>query len=257
DTGAFPPWQHLLSGKELTQDGASMGDTIATIAARSKLERVAAYRQLQGTPRQLCLLSGRTLDELDLPGAANVRPTDQTESRMVVPDVASGTGTAYVVGRMSGERLAILPADCAKATLLTLMLDQGSIGATGAALSIFHQGKMIHARFDKIHRVIRDLKNAEKQCMDSLFMVCKMWSAYLYGMDNRKYLHHIAKYGNMPCDSIAETQAIFDNVLQMESFKNKMSQPKQANWFAWNKAAHEQIPEFWATKMVLESQLDD
>eukprot|EP00959_Pyramimonas_sp_CCMP1952_P113807 2379338-Pyramimonas_sp.AAC.1 len=67
------------------------------------------------------------------------------------------------------------------------MLDQGSIGATGAALSIFHQGKMIHARFDKIHRVIRDLKNAEKQCMDSLFMVCKMWSAYLYGMDNRPF----------------------------------------------------------------------
>ena len=43
----------------------------------------------------------------------------------------------------------------------------------------------------------------------------------------------------------------------MDSFINKMSQPKQANWFAWNKAAHEQIPEFWATKMVLESQLED
>ena len=118
-------------------------------------------------------------------------------------------------------------------------------------------------------------------------MVCKMWSAYLYGMNNRpfnsganftkkkrfltvfsqtsdidspvfrKYLHRIAKEWKMPCDSRAEIQAIFDNVLQMDSFNNKMSQPKQANWFAWNKAAHEQIPEFWATKMVLESQLDD
>ena len=61
----------------------------------------------------------------------------------------------------------------------------------------------------------------------------------------------------MPCDSREEIKAIFDNVLQMDSFKNKMSQPKQANWFAWNKAAHEQIPEFWGTKMALESQLDD
>ena len=114
-----------------------------------------------------------------------------------------------------------------------------------------------------------------------------MWSAYLYGMNNRpfnsganftkkkrfltvfsqtsdidspvfrKYLHRIAKEWKMPCDSKTEIQAIFDNVLQMDSFNNKMSQPKQANWFAWNKAAHEQIPEFWGTKMVLESQLDD
>ena len=50
---------------------------------------------------------------------------------------------------------------------------------------------------------------------------------------------------------------IYDKVLQMDWFTHKMSQPKQANWFAWNKAAHEQIPEFWATKMVLESQLED
>jgi hypothetical protein len=96
-----------LPGKELTQDDAAMDDTIATIAARNKLERVAAYRQLQGTSHQLYLLSGRTLDEFDLPDAANVRPTDQTGSRIVVPDVASGTDTAYMVDRMSGERLAI------------------------------------------------------------------------------------------------------------------------------------------------------
>eukprot|EP00959_Pyramimonas_sp_CCMP1952_P019808 418447-Pyramimonas_sp.AAC.1 len=81
-----------------------------------------------------------------------------------------------MVDGMSGERLAILPADCAKVPLLTLVLDQGSTGTAGAAFSIVHQGKMIHARFGKIQRVIRDLKNAEKKCMESLFMVCKMWS---------------------------------------------------------------------------------
>ena len=111
-----------------------------------------------GTSHQLYLLSGRTLDEFDLPDAANVRPTDQDESRIVVPDAASGTDTAYMVDRASGERLQVLPADCTKVPLLTLMLDQGSIGTAGAAFSIFHQGKMFHPRFDKIHRVIRDLK---------------------------------------------------------------------------------------------------
>ena len=139
-----------------------MDDTIAAQAARNKLERVAAYRQLQGTSHQLYLLSGRTLDEFDLPDAANVRPTDQGESRIVVPDAASGTDTAYMVDMASGERLQVLPADCTKVPLLTLMLDQGSIGTAGAAFSIFHQGKMLHPRFDKIHRVIRDLKTQRR-----------------------------------------------------------------------------------------------
>ena len=183
DTGAFPPWQHLLPGSELTPDDAAMDDNLATIAARNKLERVASYRQLQGTSHQLHLLSGRTLDDFDLPAAANVRPTDENESRIVVPDAASGRDISYIVDRTSGARLAVLPHDCAKVPLLTLMLDQGSIGTAGAAFSIFHQGKMVHVRFDKIHRIIRDLKNAEKHCMDSVFMVCKMWSAYLYGMN--------------------------------------------------------------------------
>eukprot|EP00959_Pyramimonas_sp_CCMP1952_P197929 4139762-Pyramimonas_sp.AAC.1 len=71
-----------------------MGDAIATLAARNKLERVASPRQLQGRSHQLRPLPGRARDELDLPGAANARPADQTESRTVVPDVASGADAA-------------------------------------------------------------------------------------------------------------------------------------------------------------------
>ena len=125
-------------------DDASMADNIAIIAARNKLEHVASYRQLQGTPHELHLLSGRTLDDFDLPAAANVRPTDQSESRIVVPDAESGRDLSYIVDRTSGERRLVVPHDCAKVPLVTLMLDQGSIGAAGAALSIFPQGKMLH-----------------------------------------------------------------------------------------------------------------
>ena len=118
-----------------------MGDAIAAIAAKNKLERVSAYRQLQGTSHQLYQLSGRTLDEFDLPHAANVRPTNQTESRIVVADVERGTETAYMVDRTTGRRLAILPAECTTVPLLTLMLDQGSIGTAGAAFIIFPSGQ--------------------------------------------------------------------------------------------------------------------
>ena len=94
-----------------------------------------------GTPHQLHLLSGRTLDDFDLPAAANVRPTDQNESRIVVPDAASGRDISYIVDRTYGERLSVLPRDCAKVPLLTLTLDQASIGAAGGSVFYIPSGQ--------------------------------------------------------------------------------------------------------------------
>ena len=57
--------------------------------------------------------------------------------------------------------------------------------------------------------------------------------------------------------SVEERQRILDQVLTMESFSNHLGHPKQSNWFARNKAVHEQIGEYHAGKMVYESQLTD
>ena len=60
----------------------------------------------------------------------------------------------------------------------------------------------------------------------------------------------IAKAWNKPCQTEAEKETLFNEVLEMKSFNQKGGQPKVSNWFAWNKMAHEQMPEFFATKMV-------
>ena len=59
----------------------------------------------------------------------------------------------------------------------------------------------------------------------------------------------------MPCDTREEQQAIFNKVAAMKSFHSKGGQPKISNWFSWNSKAHEEIPDFWATKMVFECVL--
>ena len=70
-----------------------------------------------------------------------------------------------------------------------------------------------------------------------------------------KYLPKIARQWKMPYGTVSDKQAIFDRVLEMDSFTKHLGHPKVANWFAWNRSAYEQMPEFNAAKMVKESQL--
>ncbi len=114
-----------------------------------------------------------------------------------------------------------------------------------------------------------------------------MWSAYLYGLNNRpfnsganftlkgrlldlfklrvtiespvfvKHMCRIAKAWDLPCETAEERQVILDRVCSMRSFTTKRGQPKVSNWFAWNKCAHEQMDEFHATKMVFEDHLPE
>ena len=73
----------------------------------------------------------------------------------------------------------------------------------------------------------------------------------------RKYLGKLAITWHMPSDTVSEQQDIFHRLFQMQTFTKKDSHPKQANWFAWNRCASiTQLGEFWATRMVYESQLD-
>ena len=53
----------------------------------------------------------------------------------------------------------------------------------GSAAAAFH---IIWAKFDKIHRVIRDLKLAEA-CCNKIFEKTKLWSTYLYGLNDRPF----------------------------------------------------------------------
>ena len=61
----------------------------------------------------------------------------------------------------------------------------------------------------------------------------------------------------MPCDSVAEQQAILNEMSELKSFRQKLRQPKVSNWFAWNGMAKEQMREFNATKCIFALVYED
>jgi len=286
------PWQLLIPGKGLTPWDVvkgEMDEEFIRFASRNGLERVAAFKQLQGYSNQLRVMSAYsnpslTLYSFRLPQTFTLRPVNAMEGRKTLR--LGDQDISYIVDTRTKVRIAILPTQPIKVRLLTLQLDQGSIGSAGAAFCMFHMHLMVMAVFDKIHRLIRDIKGAENDCCKKMFTKAKLWSAYLFSLNKRpfggggnatlkqrwmgifeqtedihskvfvKYLPKIAKAWNMPYSTTEEKQAIFNKVLLLESFSKHLSHPKLANWFAWNKSAHEQLPEFFAAKMVFESQVE-
>lgn len=261
-------------------------------AAEHKLERVASWRQLQGYSQQLHLM-GRycqpplSLASFHLPQDFHIRPVASNEQRGTVALHSTSTSASYFVNKVSKERIRILPDSPVLAPLLVIMLDQGGPGMAGVSYMNFKLNMMVFGKYDKIHRLIRDLKGAENGCCGKIFTKTKLWSAYLYSLNKRpfgsganateksclmnvfantvfidspvflKHLSAIARAWKMPSDTPLERQAILTKVLDMGSFRKHLSHPKLANWFAWNDSADQQMKEFFAAKMVYESQLFD
>jgi hypothetical protein len=282
--GFVPPWQELVPGKQVIKGEMVLDNRAEFFRQQNKLERVNAYRQLQGLSHQIHLLSGKRLklDSFQLPREANIRPIAAGEERHLVET----PGDFHVVlrNRITGEEVRVLPPGLDRVKLLLLQLDQGAIGAAGVSFLEFELGYMVTAKFDKIHRLIRDMKGAAQTV--AIFEKTKLWAAYLYTFNKRpfgsgahgtlkqrlmnifiatvttnspvflKYLPRLAKAWKMPMETYEDRDNILKCVFAMRSFENHLSSPKMQNWFAWNKCCHQQMPDYWATKLVFEAVLD-
>jgi len=278
--------QIIPPGKHLTRMDHDMPHEVAVLAAKRKLERVAAFRQMQAISHQLHHLTqgSITLDHFVLPDNVNLRPVAPHEVRFVrkgdVQDAACVQGDDN-----DGGIKQVLPDDFVDAPLLVLSLDQGSIGAAGVAYAINELDMMLSCRFDKFHRLVRDMKLALAHCVDGVFLKTQLFSAYIYGLNYKpfgtggfsslkqrllqvflattdiysdiwcKYKHQIGVDLNMPSSSDDESQALFEAVASLPSFHHKLSFPKLGRWLSWNNSAHEYMPEFTATKMLFEHHL--
>ena len=283
----LPPYQHLLPGKLVTSNDCVLAEDMVPLAAERKLERVATYRQLQGYSNQIRWASDDklTLKDFMPPTSCCLDPVQHNEFRYSVEQ--GSKRVSFIKNKTTGAIRAVLPADVDAINTLILGLDEGSIGTAGVAAAAFKMKATVWAKFDKIHRVIRDMKLAESDCCGKVFAKAKLWSAYLFGLNNRpfgsgsnhtmkqrlldlfqvservesevfqKYVTRIAKELERSCDSREDQQAIFDELLELKSFTQKLGQPKVSNWFAWNKMAKEQMREFSATKCIFEAVYAD
>ena len=86
-----------------------MLDIVDEIRADHKLQRVAAFRQLQGISHQVNLLtSGRmTVDHFELPSTCNVRPVGAHEKREIVNQGERNLHVIVITD--AGSRLPVIP----------------------------------------------------------------------------------------------------------------------------------------------------
>jgi len=183
--GLYPPFQDIKPGSYVLRGEANLDDNMMALALERKLERVSSFRQVQAVSHQVHQLSkGReNVDSFKLPPGCNVRPVRQNEVRCTASD-ATGNH-AHIRDNETGQQHPVLSPGLVDVKLLLLQLDHGSIGAAGVAKLELHDGRMITARFDKIHRVIRCLKNAAGKV--PIFVKTKLWSAYLYSFNKRPF----------------------------------------------------------------------
>ena len=130
--GMHMPWQDLIPGKTLTPADADMDETELKYAAKHKLERVAAWRQLQGYSNQLRgVTSGRVnMKSFSMPEDSNVRALRPREKRVTANNPHQDV--AYIVDA-AGKRRKVLPSAPDTIPLLVLGLDQGGVGAAGCS----------------------------------------------------------------------------------------------------------------------------
>lgn len=280
--------QIMPPGKDITHyDQSAMPSHIAQLCAERKLQRVAAWRQLQCLSNQISILSKgtKTLDSFQLGNDVLVKvvPQDGSSVRIARKGDVGGTDTALIV--RDGVAVNVLPEGLNDVPLLVVGLDQGSIGAAGMAFAINVNDSMMHVKFDKFHRIIRDLKLSYLHCCKSCFQKAQLYSSYLWSLNykpfgsggfltlkNRllttflaveseqseiflKYVERIATDLGMPCESEADIASVWAAIAELESFHKKQSLPKQGRWFSWNESCQENLTEYWASRVIYEHHL--
>jgi len=154
------------------------------------------------------------------------------------------------------------------------------------AFGKYKLGLLLWANFDKIHRLVNDIKLSLKNCLCGVFMLAQFYSAYIFGVAYkpfgtgafmaqkmqlhemflvcedtssdiwRKYEDYMATAWHMPCSSDTDRDALWDEFANLPGFKNKMSFPKLARWFSWHECFVQQVDEYHATRMVYERHVD-
>ena len=273
--------QNMVPGKTIYEHEDLLAPAISIRAAENKVERVAAYRQLQATSHMLERLVGRGLSDFSLRGVC-LRATQADEVRVVV--FRNGKNIAFLVNMSTRKMVQVIPDTLDNVPLLVLSLDQGAIGACSAGF-FDSMNKLVLVRFEKIHRLIRDIKQPIGKICSGALLKAVMYSSYIWNLQSkpwgsgwfgtvlqrslnifeatttinspifRKYLPRLAEEFNMPLNTEDERQAIWNRVCTLRSISCRGEQCKHGRWFSWNAAAQQNLGGFSAQKMIIEHQV--
>ena len=140
------------------------------------------------------------LDDFEVPAQCTLRQVRHGEKRYS-EDV--GGITLYYIQKKGSrqDRKCVLPTSVQSVRSLLLGLDEGSVGTPGVAVAALHLKKTLWIMPSKIHRVIRGLKLAGGHCCNKVFEEGKLWSAYLFGLNDRPFNSGAKNYLDRFCCS--------------------------------------------------------
>ena len=80
--------------------------------------------------------------------------------------------------------------------LLVVGLDQGSKGSAGMAFAVLYLSLVCYIRWDKFHRIVRDLKLSIEHCCGGIFLKTQLYTSYIWSV-NYKPLPALGNYGTV------------------------------------------------------------
>ena len=172
-----------MQGSKVLEEEDELIATVGQKAAEGKCDRVAAYRQLQACSHMTKQLHGRSLDDYDVDGVhvGAVGPSEVRVSRE-----EHGKTMSYLVDRRAKTCKQVLPPSLVNVPLLVILYDQGSIGAAGTGFSDY-LFKMVLMKFEKIHRLIRDIKLALLHSCGGVLLKAQVYSSSLWNCHQKPF----------------------------------------------------------------------
>ena len=288
NTAVILPCQEVLPCDLISPGELDLTDAVERIAKQNKLQRLAAYRQLQGISHQLSLATNGAVVSLESfrpPDNVILRRVEPGERRVCVVDGFNVRASLVTSSEDGDQHQMVLPTEENSSwwvglPLLTLQLDQGAVGCAGVIYAMDAMKTLTHVRFDIFHRAVNDMKLSLKHACNGRFLQCQMHSNYLFGLAYRPFntgafLQHkkrlrevmfsretadtcqefISMWEDIRDDlglpSSSSPEQVWNAVAECSTFITKRTLPKLMRWFSWHQAAVEQLPEMHALKLVL------
>ena len=167
---------HVRSTKVLHPQEMELTPEAERLAARREIERLSSLKFLQGLSAQICKLTDLRLDDFKFPEVLLKMLELQPGDNFFFDDnVAVLNGEEFQLSQL--RQLSDLPC-------LHCIMDQGKVGCAAAAFVTSQAGLQIHVTFDKIHRLLRDLKNPIKAAgLES----CVLATTYLFSVNTKPF----------------------------------------------------------------------
>ncbi|CAL1136356.1 unnamed protein product [Cladocopium goreaui] len=259
---------HVRSTKVLHPQEMELTPEAERLAARREIERLSSLKFLQGLSAQICKLTDLCLDDFKFPEVLLKMLELQPGDNFFFDDnVAVLNGEEFQLSQL--RQLSDLPC-------LHCIMDQGKVGCAAAAFVTSQAGLQIHFTFDKIHRLLRDLKNPIKAAgLES----CVLATTYLFSVNTKPFgsgqwftektqiLEAFFESNSFDCqwfqalkERIANDfgmegcsdREIWDSIPeQLESWRLKGGLAKASRWFSWNEGAAVHLKEWHSSLMLL------